>query len=150
MTAHPRSHRFALVFTGVLAAAICGCGGGTGTVEGKVTVDGKPAVGATVIFSGGENRSEMAVVRDDGTYQAPRVPVGPVKVALMPAMMLGMGRGPLAAKGGKSDMEKVPKSAQPSSPPPAIPKRYTDVRTSDLTLTVKGGRNEFNIEMSSP
>ena len=149
MVAPTRFPRCVLAFIGVLAAAVSGCSG-TGTVEGKVTVNGKPAVGAAVIFSGGDNRSATAVVQDDGTYQTGGVPVGPVKVALMPGMG---GWGPVGLpipKGANRDKDDLPKPAPKRSPPPPIPKPYTNVETSGLTLNVKGGRNEFNIEMTSP
>jgi hypothetical protein len=149
MVAPTRFPRAVLVFIGALAAAVCGCSG-TGTVEGKATVDGKPAVGAAVIFSGRDNRSATAVVQEDGTYQTAGVPVGPVKVALMPGMG---GWGPIGLptpKGANRDKEDLPKPAPKRSPPPSIPKRYTNVETSGLTINVKGGRNAFNIEMTTP
>jgi hypothetical protein len=149
MIAPTRFPRCVLVFLGVLAAAVGGCGGGTGTVEGKVTVDGKPAVGAAVIFSGGDNQSATALVQEDGSYQTAGVPVGPVKVVLMANMGgMGMGRAPMP-KGMKGDKGDLPIPALKQSPAPPIPKQYTNVATSGLTLTVKGGRNEYNIEMNS-
>jgi hypothetical protein len=145
------SHHFALVFTGFLTVAVCGCGSRTGTVEGKATVDGKPAAGATVVFSGGENQSAMAIVQEDGTYQTAGVPVGAVRVALMPNMVVRGASELPVRRGVKRDKENLPTPVpvQHISPSPAIPKRYTNVATSGLTLTVKGGGNEFNIEMTS-
>jgi hypothetical protein len=132
-------------------AAVCGCAR-TGTVRGTVTVDGKPAVGATVVFSGGENQSALAAVHDDGTFQTPGVPIGPVKVAVKSSPMPYLGRfsGAMAApkRGGPGAENLLPFDQQPSTPP-AIPKRYTDADTSGLTLTVTRGRNEFNIAMTS-
>lgn len=150
MTLQLRIRRFTLVFTGILVAAACGCAK-TGTVEGKATVDGKPATGATVIFSGGDNQSVSAIVQDDGTYEAPRVPVGEVKAAFMPPMMMGMRKGMPSLEKIEPSTKSIPELPQAPavSPTPTIPKRYTDVKTSGLTLTVKGGRNEFNIEMTS-
>src|SRR5262245_4048906 len=152
MTARARTCRFAPILSAALAAAVCGCGARTGTVEGRATVDGKPAVGATVILTGGEDQSAMAIVRTDGTYQTPGVPVGPVTIALMPDMGVRLkpdseGGG---AGSGSTKMEGMPKAAQRPAPSPAIPKRYTNAATSGLTLTVTGGHNEFNIEMTSP
>jgi hypothetical protein len=136
MTARARARSFTLGFAGMLAAAVCGCDAKTGTVAGKVTVDGKPAVGATVIFGGENHMTAAAIVRDDGTYEAPGVPVGPVTIALTPDT------------GAK--LKTLPDFGGQPVPSPAIPERYTNASTSGLTLTVKGGPNEFNIEMSSP
>lgn len=38
------------IFAGCLALALVGCGGGPVPVEGKVTMNGKPLAGATVVF----------------------------------------------------------------------------------------------------
>lgn len=119
-----------------LAAGACGCGAKTGTIKGKATVDGKPAIGAMVEFSAGENKSAVAVVGDDGAYEAKDVPLGPVKVCLR-------GGQPMPYIGGGPK----PKDAPP--PPASIPKRYTRLDTSGLTLTVHSGSNDFNIEMTS-
>jgi hypothetical protein len=102
-------------------------------VKGKATVDGKPAIGATVMLSAGENRMTQAPVHDDGTYEASDVPVGPVKIFIRP--------GP--ARTGMANI------AQSSGPPARIPARYTKLDTSGLSLDVKGGSNDFNIEMTS-
>jgi hypothetical protein len=55
-----------------------------------------------------------------------------------------------APKKGGPVAEGLAPPEQRSFAPPAIPKRYTDADTSGLTLTVTGGRNEFNIAMTSP
>jgi hypothetical protein len=152
MTAPARPRWFALGFPGVLAAAVCGCGAKTGTVAGKVTVDGKPAVGATVIFGGENNMTAAAIVYDDGTFETPGVPVGPVTIALMPDMGVRVkppSAGEDSGPGGGAGPSGFPVFGKKPTPSPAIPKRYQTASTSGLTLTVTGGRNEFNIEMTS-
>jgi hypothetical protein len=61
---------------GTLAAALAvlglGCGGGKlVTVEGKVTLDGKPLEGATVLFTpqGNQGRPAQGVTADDGSFR---------------------------------------------------------------------------------
>src|SRR5258707_703739 len=121
MTARVRTHRFALVFAGVLAAAVCGCSAKTGTVAGKVTVDGKPAIGATVILTGENNLSAAAIVREDGTYETPGVPVGPVTIALMPDMGVRIkppSAGGDSGPGADSGPSGLPQFGKKSSPSP--------------------------------
>ncbi|HTU18925.1 MAG TPA: hypothetical protein VMG10_12770 [Gemmataceae bacterium] len=142
----PRArHVFLYILVVVLPAAVAGCGSKTGTVEGKVSVDGRPANGGIVIFSGAEGRSSPGTIHEDGTYQADDVPVGPVKVAIMPDMRMGSDGSP-----ARPPLPGTPAAAPSSAAVPVlIPRKYTKVDTSGLTLTVQGGKNSFDIVMTS-
>jgi len=127
----------------LILSAESGCGPRFGTVEGMVTVDGKPANNGTVIFSGAGNRSAAGAIRPDGYYTAEKVPVGDVKVVIHQMVMMGGGPdrpGPL--KGFEDP-------ATTDAKPVPIPKKYQSIETSGLTCTVTGGANEFNMDLSS-
>jgi hypothetical protein len=127
----------------LILSAVSGCGPRFGTVEGMVTVDGKPANDGTVIFSGTDNRSAAGAIRPDGHYTAEKVPVGDVKVVIHQMVMKGGGPdrpGPL--KGFENP-------AATDSKPVPIPKKYQSIETSGLTYTVTSGTNDFTIDLSS-
>jgi hypothetical protein len=56
----------------------------TGTVEGKVTLDGKPLAKGKVVFHPAKGKAIEAETKEDGSYTAKDVPVGktPVTIAL--------------------------------------------------------------------
>ena len=120
----------------LLLLSISGCGGSgptvqTGTVSGKVTLDGQPLPDVTVSFF--EEKTAIAGSGDagpDGTYKlmyagGPKIPVGTYQVRIT----------------AKEEPMK-PGAAAGSEPPPAPkpfagPKKYEDFKTSGLTATVK-------------
>jgi hypothetical protein len=55
----------------LVALSASGCGKGTVTVEGAVTLDGQPVPGATVLFmpEGGNGRAASALTDDDGNFR---------------------------------------------------------------------------------
>lgn len=65
----------------ILLTAI-GCGGSNaGSVEGKVTFDGKPVTGGTVVFYS-ETGSYSVGIRPDGTYSITDMPPGEMSVTV--------------------------------------------------------------------
>jgi hypothetical protein len=71
----PRPNRKLLLIAAVICAPLAwGCGHGDrpalGMVHGTVTLDGRPLVGATVLFQPVEpGRTSIAVTGDDGRYE---------------------------------------------------------------------------------
>jgi hypothetical protein len=132
-----------LAITTLILSTAAGCGPSFGTVEGMVTIDGKPANNGTVIFSGARNLHAAGVIRPDGSYVAQKVPVGDVKVVIHQMVMLAGGpdrSGPL------NGLENPDATASQLVP---IPKKYQNIETSNLTCTVTGGTNRFDIELLS-
>ena len=89
----------------VVALGATGCGSSTGSVAGKVTLNGQPLKGGNVTFVGKE--SFAASIQEDGTYNVPRLLAGEYKVcveteSLKPknalAMMPGMNNKTAKAK----------------------------------------------------
>lgn len=149
---------FVYLLVVVLPAAVAGCAR-SGTVAGKVSIDGRPVSGGMVSFLGadvepGTQNSATGTIQPDGTYEANKVPVGPIKVCIMPDMRPGR-RAPEEAPVRPLDREKgvrpKSKAAAPAATeaPGRIPPKYTKFETSGLTLTVHSGTNPFDIEMTS-
>jgi hypothetical protein len=111
-----------------------------GQVTGKVLYKDKPLPSGTVLFVGPDGRRRgFSPIGPDGTYHIEKVPVGPVKIAVVseprvpPGLMNAPGPGP------------------PSDPPKndyvPIPTRYKDAEQSGLAYTVEAGRQTHNLAL---
>ena len=153
----------------VLGLCLTGCGGEgaakTAEVSGTVTLYGKPPVlqGLTITFVGDNAEPVVAEVQPDGTYTAPAVPVGEVRVTLL-HVPPPSGAGPV---GANPPGPPRPGPPQPPGPPPppgpprpptrggvppkgVIPVRYNKPETSKLTCTVEPGKkNLFDVNMTN-
>ena len=165
----------------MLGGFTVGCGGSTTAhVSGKVFLaDGKPLPGGTVVFyptTGGKMVPTNAQIQEDGSYDMPKAPVGPVKITVsnselksdMPppvgqggGMPSGPGKGPMAgkmnaaAKGQKMEANDEKARAPQWTPPPKppgtyvqIPNRFANLETSGLSYDVKPGEQKYDIKLS--
>jgi hypothetical protein len=126
-----------------LAAAVlfaAGCSG-TGTVAGKVTLNGAPVTDGVVTFIGADNRQKAAPIDADGGYRIDNPPAGTVQVtvrSLAPPIRTPPG-GPPATKGA----HLLP----PLPPPPQpLPRKYA-TPNNGLTFVVTRGRQTFDIDL---
>lgn len=112
----------------LLALLAPGCGG-TGSLSGLVSYQGKPLVSGRVTAVAGEEGPRVGLIQPDGRYRIDGLPVGPVKLAVESP-------DPLAAPSGDGDGGKV------KGRPPgwvALPVKYGDIKTSGLTVDVRAG-----------
>ena len=136
---------------GVILLGIIGCGKNssevTGTVNGKLTLDGKPAVAGCVVVCQHVKRglSAGAKVDADGTFQilmqdGPSIVAGDYKVLVQPPDF-------------KMSHEEAMKLAQANKFPKlddsVVPKKYRSYETSKLFMIVNQGTNKFDIPMES-
>ncbi|HET6423743.1 MAG TPA: carboxypeptidase-like regulatory domain-containing protein [Planctomycetaceae bacterium] len=144
-----------LVLGCCLAAVTSGCSKGglntpTGTVSGKVTVNGQPLTEGTITFFG-ENNGDTgaAVLNSDGTYALKygtgfSVPAGDYRVSV--------NAGPPASSAPADPKAlmatvKVPDGGKPKK---VIADKYRDPKTSTLIAVVKPGSNtDVNFELKS-
>lgn len=122
-------------------ATLLGCGGGregTAYVEGRVTLDGEPLAGATVLFVPQAGRPASGVTNADGRYVLEYepgkrgAPVGTCRVQIT------TGRGESLGPDGKV----IP------AVPEKVPMRY-NVK-SELSVVVEAGkRNRFDFDLKS-
>ena len=98
----------------------------SGTINGRVTVDGVDAYDCSVLICDGTGWSVLGPVGTDGRYRVKRVPVGPVSAIILPP---------------------------PPNPavkyPYTVPRRYESHDSSGLKLEVHRGGNVFDIPMVS-
>ena len=127
----------ACCFTCVLFVGCGPSGPPVGEVTGKVTFKGQPVKEGTVTFmnptEGGAGESPIGA---DGSYAIPELVVGDYIVEVKPLMEM--------------------KDTDPGKSPPAlvekpaanIPTKYRQQGLTPLKTSIKGGKNEFQIQMT--
>jgi hypothetical protein len=160
----------------LLAAALTGCGGGKGKVSGTVTgPDGQPLPLGRIVFKPTGGGPGATAEIQDGKYEAADVPAGDNKVAVetqyideeigqalkanSPAGLQGMP--PAGAQGNlppeaaakwdemkRSQADAAKRAQELKAKYRQIPDKFTNPDTSGLSLTVKGGNNPFNVDLS--
>jgi hypothetical protein len=131
-----------------------GCGGATGTLSGKVTLDGQPVTTGTVLFTNGNSaQNAMVSIQSDGTYKAEGVAVGDMKVGVTapPPNASSMPKGAKGPPPGiPADHPQAKLYSQGSTTPGFdIPKEYSNPETSNLTVKVEGGQQTYDIALKS-
>lgn len=130
---------------------LAGCNSGaknkTGTVQGTVKVDGTNANSGIVTFVAADGTTPSGTIDTDGTYRVLDVPVGAAKISVKSVEVPKNSAG-AAAPPPMKDMTGTSSSAPPAKPV-AIPAKYAKADTSTLTYTVKGGTNDYPIDLSS-
>lgn len=152
------TRRLAFIVLCTTVGAIAGCGG-TGTLKGKVTFQGKPIVAGTVTVFASDGAVCLGEIQSDGSFEVTKIARGPAKVTVYSpdrTRLIGLERQALAERAGpeakgKVDVakEKVNGDGSRVNPPGwmKLPEKYADVATSDLTANVSGGTNTFDISL---
>jgi len=119
---------------------LAGCGR-TGTVTGKVTLNGQPLPGGLVTVTTespdieANSAPSKGRIEPDGTYTVLNVPQGKARVTITTAKGFGSAMHPDAVK-------------DPFGPYVPIPDTYRDVAKTPLALEVTRGKQEYNIAMT--
>lgn len=130
---------------------VAGCGGEPrGKLSGTVTFDNKPLPGGTVIFMTDDNsKTEHVPIQSDGKYSSDNIPLGKLRVAVLPPAS-----GPVMPAGAKvtgapADHPQAKLYSQANSAPPVnIPEALRDPATSNITVEVTGGEQpSFDIPL---
>jgi hypothetical protein len=130
-----------------LVLALAGCGGGTGTLTGKVTHKTKTVVYGTVMVVGADGITRSGNIEPDGTYKVEDVPAGAVKLAVVSPEPIDPKH--LPKHTGRPGMEGKP------APYPTVdrarwfkvPDKYGDPEKSGLTTTVRAGATPHDITL---
>jgi hypothetical protein len=148
----------------VVPLALAGCGGGTGTVSGKVTLDGSPLPAGRIVFFGPKGKSATAEIKD-GQYTASNVPAGDVKITVDTKYLQTEGKSLTNASEKQPDVpvgnpEAMPEAARAKFEAEQkkikenfergkkmleaykeIPSKYSKAETSGFTMTLKKGES---------
>ena len=127
-----------LFTVGLALGLLSGCGGGegpTGTVSGKVTLDGEPVTSGEIGFISAEGFSAIAEIGSGGSFTiAENMPVGKYTVTVSPpAIEEAPGEGGDTAELASSD----------------VPEGYMDEGTSDISKDITEGQNTLTIELKA-
>ena len=126
-----------------LLLAYCGCNsnsGNMGTVEGVVTLDGKPLDQVTIAFYPTNGRGSLGFTDADGRYSLVYTSskdgalIGPHKVTISTAT-----EGP----------DQYSSPGAPEARKETMPARYLDKKTTDLTANVESGKNTIDFNLKS-
>lgn len=130
------------------AFLMSGCSGGSGTITGKVTYQGRPLTTGQVVIWTSSGNTYASEIDADGNYRIEGCPPGKHKVSVaspdpavtaMATTSRERGRGAPAA-----NPSPAPKSG--NSKWFAIPPRYSDPESSGLVIEVSGSK-EHNISL---
>jgi hypothetical protein len=137
----------------VVLAVGCGREVPRGRIHGTVTYQGKPFPG-TVIFLATDNKTHLAELKPDGSYDVTGVALGPIKVSVQQPAPRYAVKGefdvPSASKGVKD--EKAGKSAaqydpQPKPSGPRVPAQYADSNNSGLDFELKSADQNWSVDL---
>ena len=165
---HSHPNRRTIV-SALAIALIAGCNGGgappSGSVSGKVTIDGKPLTGGSIRFHAtspdAKVKASGGVITADGSYIVPDAPIGPCKVTVDTGVRSGE-KSKVAPAGPSADVMKKmqgPPAGMPAmgggagpgfaSGEKAMPieAAYSSVSTTPLSADVKRGANAANFEV---
>jgi hypothetical protein len=150
----------------VLLPLLAGCGVRTGHVTGKVTYKGNQVPAGWVYFRPADPALNLvsAPLAEDGSFEAD-VPAGEVTVTIdnrdweppeggaVPAMprnipLSAEAKAKLAAAAAPPKKESEPRSGVKSGKYVRIPAKYYDGATSGLTITVTGGSQTQNFDLT--
>lgn len=126
----------------LLLLAISGCSkSSSATVSGHVHYKGDPVTIGSVTFYGTDNQTATAPIKADGSYTATEVPLGTVKVAVITPRQMSAAM----AKG----LQKLKKGqfTPPTTKTVAVPPQYSKPEQSGLELTVRSGKQPFEIDL---
>lgn len=121
----------------VVVVAFPGCSSGkeghTAVLSGQVTLDSQPLETGSLLLLAPTGESGGAMLEPDGTFSL-RCKPGIYQVAVVPPTP-------------ETGPEGVP--VAPIAVPADVPRKYTDVATSMLTVEVADGDNSANFELTS-
>lgn len=111
-------------------------------VSGKIDFKGTKVAGMVIFVAADGTELPPSPINEAGTYYVDAPPPGSYKVVVRSLTLPGGGVAPLATS---PDSVKLPGGGGAQAVPP--PRKYTDVKTTDLTFEVKGGEQTFDIAL---
>lgn len=142
-----------------IIGSLVGCGGGTGSLKGNVTFQGKPVVAGTVTVFASDGAVCLGEIQSDGTYEIRTVATGKAKITVYSpdrTKLTGLERlerkavADASAKTRGADPKASADEASPRVNPPGwlkLPEKYADVASTDIATELSRGINSFNITL---
>ena len=118
------------------------------TLEGAITLNGKPIPLALIIVRS-ENATSDFVVREEGKYKVPSVPLGLVKIGVDTEAMRGEVISRSMANAYKGPDGKIKEEQAKKLKFIPVPIKYADPDTSGLEFEIKKGSNTCDIILTN-
>jgi len=132
----------------LLLCSLTGCGAPTGEITGKVTYNEKPVNSGMVMFLvEGHSKPHYARIEKGGTYTIEDVPVGSAKVTVVSPDPNRPDPDELRRKKIRKTRKQKSGNQTPNSDWFPIPEKYSDLRKSNLTFTIKPGENSYDLPL---
>jgi hypothetical protein len=141
----PRSVTFVWVAAAALFAG--GCGKPTATVSGRVTCNGKPLTGGSVILYCADKQIVHGIIGPDGRYTIPNVPRGSAVVTVRAHPRTPAGLQIKQSMPPVTNGPKAPTDGSGELPPTPIPPRYALSEESGLSLVVDRDQLAHDIDL---
>jgi len=143
-------------------AVVSGCGQSANPVaparvSGKLTYKNQPIKGGNMRLYAADGSSYDAIISSDGTYSSTNAPTGEVVVTVETESINPHKTAPKSAEAQMRMKAMDMSSRRPGSQGPEvkptdnyikIPEKYSNPKTSPLTLTLKNGRQVHDIDLT--
>lgn len=120
-------------------------------VSGMITYKGKPLPGGTITFYTDGAGIYPLPIDPDGTYEGTGLPVGDLAVTIDTESAKAYGSAAAYGDGRGHQMQFSPApGGHEQTPRPQyvpIPKKYANLKTSGLSMTLQPGRNTKNFDL---
>lgn len=155
------AHRLIIPAVAFGLVLVCGCTKNPqapAQVSGTVTFNNQPLRGGTIIFHDKESRAYSAAINEEGGYVLSDLPIGEMAVTVETESLNPKNESPTyggaRAKGQVADYN--PPGAPPKPDPKSekqrlyvkIPARYGDPKSSQLSTTLKKGKNTAKFDLT--
>ncbi len=155
-----RSCQSLVFLAGVLVVWTAGCTGShaPGKIKGTVTYNGQPLPAGNVTFHSESKGSYNAPLLRNGTYEVVDLPAVPMVVTVDTEFLNPNKKVPSygGKKGQEAYMERLAAEKkggaqirEDADPYTKIPAKYADKTATPLKMTVKAGRQEYNIDLAA-
>lgn len=126
---------------------VMGCGPRLGGADGTVTCGGRPLPGGRVTFlCDGGKRPAVSAMISEGRYEVVGLPVGHARIMVETFPPANTTSSAQTAPGGLPTLA-TPDEKQPPGSYVRIPDRYKQPHTSGLEITIRTGRQVYDIDL---
>jgi hypothetical protein len=127
---------------------MAGCGQSTGTLKGKVSINGTQLKGGKISFYCADGRSFLTEIQEDGSYIIAKLPPGKAKICVDTSQLNPATSRSYKYSAPPGKMKDVPASKAPGIERYVeIPAKYANPETTDLSIEITPGSKQHDVEM---
>jgi hypothetical protein len=152
------SRIFSIAAIALPAVGLAGCAKNPhapGSISGSISYNGQPIKAGSMRFHTAQGVAYDAQLTGDGTYSATDIPEGDLVITVETESISPHKSAPKGAEAGMRAKAGITQPPPPGMAPPPdpsalyikIPEKYSNPRTSPLTVTVKRGRQIHDVKL---